>query len=64
MSGNIQDILRVVLDNTHTKKGNTWSHLMKILNKVTSDQMQEISDVVFNSHVRDGDTCSFQDRGF
>ena len=25
--------------------------------------MQEISEVVFNSHVRDGGTCSFQDRG-
>ena len=33
---------------------------MKILNKSTSDQMQEISDVVFISLIRDGDMCSFK----
>ena len=55
-----QDISRVILNNTHTENGNTWSHLMKILNKLTSDRMQEISDIIFNWHIRDGDTFSFE----
>ena len=55
-----QNISRVANDNKHTENGNMWSHLMKILNKSTLDRMQEISDIIFNSHIRDGDTCSFK----
>ena len=59
-----QDISRGVFGNTNTEDRNMWSHLMRILNKSTSHQMQEITEVVFNSHVRDRGTFSIQDKNF
>ena len=41
-------ISKVVFDHTHIENGNTWSLLIKIFNKSTSDRIQEISEVVFN----------------
>ena len=45
--GKIQDISKVACGDTHTENGNTWSLLINLFNKSTSDRIQQISEVVF-----------------